>query len=301
MGVCEIWWTFPKKAGILVFKVSSMAALYFICSYPQLVGVLLILVYGLWRYSFAKGADKRTDWLVGAAAIAVPAELAAQVVTRKLSHLRPLKYDLFIYWLDGRLGFQPSFAIGQLAVHHLWLREFFAFTYGFCTLGMLAVFIAYLWLRSEAETVDVIRVFALNLFVAVPIYLLVPVCGPAYAFPDFPTLPSHFWPHLIAISAPPNGIPSVHFSTALLVAWFARRWPLGRVAGVVYVVLTAAATMGSGEHYLFDLLVAVPYAICMYRLGSRRNLRVHAEIPATAQVEEAHCVTRPSATIPSEL
>ena len=277
-----------------------MAALYFICSYPQLVGIPLILVYGLWQYSSAKGADKRTDWLVAAAAIAVPAEMAAQAVTVWLSGLRPLKYDLFIYWLDGRLGFQPSFAIGQLAAHNLWLRQLLAFTYGSCTLGMLAVFIAYLWLRSEAETRDVVRVFGLNLFVAVPIYLLVPVCGPAFAFPDFPALPSQLSPHLIAISAPPNGIPSVHFSTALLVAWFARRWPMGRVAGVIYVVLTAAATMGSGEHYLFDLLVAVPYAICMYRLGSKAKLVTHAEVPATAQVGAAHGLPSPSVTSPSK-
>jgi len=278
-----------------------MAALDFICSYPQLVGIPLILVYGLWRYSSTKGADNRTDWLLAAAAIAVPAELAAQAVTVWLSHLRPLKCDLFIYWLDGRLGFQPSFAIGQLAAHNLWLRQLLSFTYGSCTLGMLAIFIAYLWLRSEAETVDVVRVFGLNLFVAVPIYLLVPVCGPAFAFPDFPALPPQLSPHLIAIFAPPNGIPSVHFSTALLVAWFARRWPIGLVAGVIYVVLTAGATMGSGQHYLFDLLVAVPYAMCMYRLGSKPKLVAHAEMPATVQVGEAHGVTSPSVTSPSEL
>ena len=277
-----------------------MTVLYFICSFPQLIGVPLILVYGLWRYSSAKGADRRTDWLVAASAIAVPAELAAQAVTDWLSHLRPLKYDLFIYWLDGRLGFQPSFTIGQLAAHHLWLRQLLAFTYGSCTLGMLAVFVAYLWLRSEAETVDVVRVFGLNLFVAVPIYLLIPVCGPAFAFPDFPALPAHVSPHLIAISAPPNGIPSVHFSTALLVAWFARRWTIGRIAGVMYVVLTAAATMGSGQHYLFDLLVAVPYAMCMYRLGSRPKLVPLPGVAATVQVGEAHGMTRPTVTSPSE-
>jgi PAP2 superfamily protein len=247
-----------------------MTALSFLCSYPQLVGIPLVLLYGLWRYSSRPGADKRTDWLVAAAAIAVPAELAAQAITVWLSDLRPAKYDLYIYWLDGRLGFQPSFAIGQLTAHHLWLHQLLAFTYGSCTLGMLAVFIAYLWLRSETETVDLVRAFGLNLFAAVPIYLLVPVCGPAFAFADFPALPAQLSPHLIAISAPPNGIPSVHFSTALLVAWFARHWPVGRVAGAIYVVLTAAATMGSGQHYLFDLLIAVPYAMCICRLALRR-------------------------------
>ena len=285
-----------------------MAALSFLCSYPQLVAIPLVLLYGLWRYSSRTGADKRTDWLVAAAAIAVPAELAAQAVTVWLSDLRPGKYDLFIYGLDGRLGFQPSFAIGQLVAHHPWLRQLLSFTYGSCTLGMLAVFIAYLWLRSEAETVDLVRVFGLNLFVAVPIYLLVPVCGPAFAFAAFPALPAQVSPHLIAISAPPNGIPSVHFSTALLVAWFARRWPVGRVAGVIYVVLTAGATMGSGQHYLFDLLVAVPYAMCICRLslwlanhgraadnaGSEPKPAAPDEMPAIVHAGRTQGLTSPS-------
>ncbi len=267
-----------------------MAGLSFIFAYPQFVGVALLLVYALWRYS-SRGQDKRTDWLVAAAAVAIPAELVAQAVTVWLSRLRPAKYDLFIYWLDGRLGFQPSFAIGRLAAHHLWLRQLLSLTYGCCTLGMLAVFIAYLWLRSESETVNVVRVFGLNLFAAVPIYLLVPVCGPAFAFPDFPAAPSQVVPHLMAISASPNGIPSVHFSTALLVAWFARRWPLGRVAGVVYVVLTAAATMGSGQHYLFDLLVAVPYSVLVYRLGCKPKQVAHSELAASVRVGDAQDLT----------
>jgi hypothetical protein len=29
-------------------------------------------------------------------------------------------------------------------------------------------------------------------------------------------------------------------------------------------ILTVLATLGSGEHYLFDLLCAVPYAIAVY-------------------------------------
>jgi membrane-associated phospholipid phosphatase len=59
----------------------------------------------------------------------------------------------------------------------------------------------------------------------------------------------------------PNGIPSVHASTALLVLWFLRRWWWGRISGVVFLILTIFATLGSGEHYLFDLFCALRYAI----------------------------------------
>jgi hypothetical protein len=265
----------------------------FFVVYPQLIGVPLILAYGLWQYFRGTGWDKRVDWLVAAAALAVPAEIAAQAIVAWLSHLRPAKYDLFIYWLDGRVGFEPSFAIGRLAVHHLWLAELLSVTYGSCTLGMLAVFIAYLWLRPEPEAVVLIRVFVLNLFVAVPIYLLIPVCGPRFAFPGFPAAVPETAPHLMAISAPPNGIPSVHFSTALLVAWFARRWPVGRVAGVVYVILTAAATLGSGQHYLFDLLVAIPYAMVVYRLGCQSRVASERNAEASIRVSGSEGRTDP--------
>lgn len=234
-----------------------------------MIAIPLILIFGLLQYSSRTANHKRTDWLVAAAAIAVPAELAAQTITTWLSALRPAKYDLYSYWLDGLLGFQASFAIGRVVEHHPWFKDLLAVSYGSCTLGMLAVFIAYLWLRSEAEAIDLVRVFGWNLFLAVPIYLLIPVCGPAFAFPEFPSAPPHVIPHVMAISAPPNGVPSVHFSTALLVAWFARRWAVGRIAGIAYVILTAAATLGSGQHYLLDLIVAVPYAVLIYRFGCK--------------------------------
>ena len=36
---------------------------------------------------------------------------------------------------------------------------------------------------------------------------------------------------------------------------------------MVYLALIVIATLGSGQHYLFDLVVAVPYAVLMLRLG----------------------------------
>ena len=40
---------------------------------------------------------------------------------------------------------------------------------------------------------------------------------------------------------------------------FLWHWRLGKVIGIVFLVLTVVATLGSGEHYAFDLICAVPY------------------------------------------
>jgi membrane-associated phospholipid phosphatase len=147
---------------------------------------------------------------------------------------------------------------------------------------MLGAFAATLLLRPEREAIRVAQTFLLNLFAALPIYLLFPVCGPAFAFPSFPALPlAGLVPHLLAISAAPNGVPSVHMSSALLVLWFLRRWPWGRAIGGVYAALIVLSTLASGQHYLFDLLCAVPYTAAVVwavdRFAARSAASQHSE------------------------
>jgi hypothetical protein len=39
------------------------------------------------------------------------------------------------------------------------------------------------------------------------------------------------------------------------------------MAGITFVALTVFATLGSGQHYFFDLVVAVPYAGFIYMVS----------------------------------
>ena len=57
----------------------------------------------------------------------------------------------------------------------------------------------------------------------------------------------------------PNAIPSLHVSTALLLALFAGRSRILHCIAWVYVAGTVAATLAF-EHYVIDLIVAVPFA-----------------------------------------
>jgi len=53
-----------------------------------------------------------------------------------------------------------------------------------------------------------------------------------------------------------------------LILWYSRKLPLGRWIGGAFLFLTAAATMGLGEHYFFDLVASLPYAVMVYKTGN---------------------------------
>jgi len=138
--------------------------------------------------------------------------------------VRPLKLDAYIYQFDRLFG-SPSFHLGQLVAVHLWLRTLVSVSYGLLPMAMLGAFAATLLLRPEREAIRVAQTFLLNLFAALRSICSFPYAARRSQFPSFPALPTAgLVPHLLAISAAPNGVPSVHMSSALLVLWFLRRW-----------------------------------------------------------------------------
>ena len=68
-----------------------------------------------------------------------------------------------------------------------------------------------------------------------------------------------------------TGMPSLHLTWAVISWWFAPRsprWLRPLLAG--FVVTTCLATIGLGQHYLIDLIVAVPFMIGVIALFERR-------------------------------
>jgi PAP2 superfamily len=77
----------------------------------------------------------------------------------------------------------------------------------------------------------------------------------ARSFPNYPppSLP------LESMRLARNAIPSLHSAWALLIWWstrYCRAWT--RLVATVFLALTPLATLGLGEHYLIDLVVALP-------------------------------------------
>ena len=77
-------------------------------------------------------------------------------------------------------------------------------------------------------------------------------------------------------TAPRNSLPSLHFAWALLILWSLKPGQrLARLLAVLFVIATVLATLGSGEHYLVDLIVAVPFATSVQR-GCQRQWKMMA-------------------------
>ncbi len=259
------------------------------------VGFLLILAVA-WRW-FAVPADaRRSEYILLVAIFTLIASPAAQAVVDSMSWIRPMKMDLYAYAADGLLG-QPAFVLGRMVAPHWWAKMLLNEVYGLLPIGVILTLAAAIAASKPTLPAPVpvdleggapgvkamVWAFVINLVAAPVIYLLLPVCGPIFAFPMFPMDPGHVAPHMIQINAAPNGIPSVHLSTALLIVWFSRKSRAGFTAAVVYLLLMAAATLASGQHYAVDLLAAVPYTAGVLWLSKVVASRLRVPRPEAAR------------------
>ncbi len=188
------------------------------------------------------------------------------------SYLHAKTFDLYTFVLDGSFGFQPSFACGRALAANSWMIPLVRLSYEGIVLAMAAFYAAFMT-RREKPIWELIELLFAAAMVGYLFFSVFPVCGPRYGFPasfpgaDFPysrleglTLQRIPVDWLI----PRNGVPSLHFTWALLIWWNARTLPRwGRVTATAFVLATVFDTMATGEHYLFDLIVALPFALCM--------------------------------------
>ncbi len=234
-----------------------------------LVLTLPLVVLCLWTWWRAKTREdfRRADWLTGAAAFLLPSNLLMHAAAGSMSAWTPAKLDAWAFAADAYLG-NPAFAVGRLLHSSPVLFATCLTAYDLLLTALFAAFALTVWFRPE-EATHVAKTLMLVVFPLPLFYWLVPICGPSHAFPSFPQLPGPVKLAAMTISAAPNGMPSGHFVGALVFMWCLRHWLIGRVVGAAFVALTFLATLGLGEHYAVDLLMAVPYAGLVLWLGGR--------------------------------
>jgi hypothetical protein len=227
------------------------------------MGSLLILSC---RWIFAPPAGKRAHFEILREAGIIPLLCMCSIVAVGAAiRFTPLTYDGMLYAFDLKFGGPPSWVMGKLFRAHASLFLACAYAYNSLPLGMAAC----MWLRWRDRQNNV-RASADLLWMAVSLgivgfllYQVCPAAGPVYLFPkQFPNeLPSAgFSTQPSPMQAVPrNAMPSLHVAWMLLLFWNTRRraWWI-RLIAAVYLVLTALATLGLGEHYLADLMVAPP-------------------------------------------
>jgi hypothetical protein len=265
--------------GVMKFQLSYMTALSF-------VGMAALAVLG--THAIWARAEDRKLLVYGfvPSVLFVASEYMASTLLDITEKLHPKTFDLFLYSFDCSLHAQFSFWMGQLFAKHSWLNWSCFLIYLALPLPLALVYAAQLK-RNTDSAVQTMLAFLLTGPIGVVFYNILPACGPVHVFRNFPwypltTVAARQMPLIpIVMSGARNAIPSLHMTWVLLVWWNSRGLPRWiRAIAMAFAIFTGMATLGTGEHYFIDLVVAFPFSLmvqaaCSYSLpfgsGERRN------------------------------
>ena len=251
-----------RRHGFGTFWVSTLGT----CAAFAGVGSLLVLTVQLCIFTRPHRARVRNT-LIAAAAFPYFTFILAFALNLTTA-LRPKIYDLILYGFDETLQIHAGAWIGHLFAVSFPLRVAGILVYEYLPTA-ICLLLALQRARPDRFSVDPMRLFISVGVAGAVLYSVLPACGPIYAFgarfPDnLPPLSGlEIQPFLLA-GKPRNAMPSLHFACALLIVWNAaglnRVW---RALAAAFLGMTFFATLGFGEHYLVDLVVAVPFAVAM--------------------------------------
>src|SRR5579871_3653743 len=187
----------------------------------------------------------------------------------------PKTLELYLLSFDASLGVQLSFLVGQAFARSGWGAFAGWFFYMALPVPIAVVFAGQL-LRSKRRAFEAITAFLIAGPVGMIFYSLFPATGPRYLFgAGFPSKPfpidqaSRLLLEPVAIPGFRNAMPSLHLTCVLLACWYSRGlswWE--RTITYVFFAFTVIATLGIGEHWFVDLIVAFPFALFLQALVS---------------------------------
>lgn len=190
-------------------------------------------------------------------------------------------YDNYLYWADTALGLDPAPLMKFIYAH--WLsRDLILNVYW----GLPFAFaLSWVWERSSR----MVRVALIATALSPIFYILVPAVGPIHAFPGYPFVEPHVSLRMLVLPAdlPRNAFPSLHFAWALIL-WRSARARPARIFYAAFAMLTALATVATGEHYVIDLIASIPFVVLVtqieYHLQKRgKNHETFVIDPAVAK------------------
>ena len=246
-------------------------------SFLGISGLATLAVRAIW----ASEADRRTAYLTLIPAfLFVASEWFADYFLVWGERVRPKTLDLYLYSFDVSLHIQPAFLVGQL----------FAKVHAFAAASMviylaLPVAIGLVFagcvMRDRANAIPAVVSFLITGPVGAGFYMMFPALGPVHIFlAKFPWEPltldqvRRLFLEPIAVAGPRNAMPSLHAAWIFLVFWYARKLSLlERIGAAAFVFFTLCATLGSGEHYFVDLIVAVPFTLMILGISQVISVR----------------------------
>jgi hypothetical protein len=222
---------------------------------PAVLWMFAILGLGLWMLLRPQGKEAPKILLL---ILVFAFEPFSSAVMNAENRSFPLKFDYFLYAIDKSLGLSAFWVARLLSESH---RSVLFMVYQSLTAAMITWYGVNLS-RRDGRPAGLLIAYLVTFGLGPCLYLIVPACGPRHAFGSaFPAgnpnvsllpVPLNYWP---------NAIPSLHVATALLFVFFSGTNRLLRALAWLYLTATVAATLAF-EHYVIDLVVAVPFACC---------------------------------------
>jgi hypothetical protein len=268
-------------AGTVLFAAVDFRLLLFkpaIMAWFSFAGLASLLVLGL-RTVWANDPQRKL-LLLGfvPALLFVTSEYFADDLLRWTSALHPKVYDLCLFSFDASLRVQIPFLLGRAFSWWPDLRAAALLFYIALPIPIALIYAGRVVRMHEKAVPSFLALLATGP-VGILFYNVLPALGPVHVFGQaFPWHPlataqaARLLVEPIALTGAPNAIPSLHMAWALLVWWYSRglSW-WARAVALAFLFFTILATLGTGEHYFVDLVVAFPFALGMEALCAPRS------------------------------
>lgn len=228
------------------------------------------------------------------AALFMISEYFASDMLEWTAKAHPKTLDLYLLSFDDSLRAQLAFGAGQLYARFPTLHISALIIYIGLAIPITTIYAGRL-LRFRERAFPAMLAFLLTGPIGILFYNLFPAAGPHNAFgSNFPfhPFPIADLPRLVlepvAVPGVRDAMPSLHLAWTLLVWWFSKglSW-IDRFVAFGFLAFTAFATLGTGEHWFIDLVVAFPFALliqalCAYQLSWRDSYRISAILAGLA-------------------
>jgi hypothetical protein len=218
----------------------------------------------------------------------VASDYFASTMLEWTSAAHPKTLDLYLLSFDYSLGVELASIAGRWYAQNSWIHIPSLIVYVGLAIPITVVYAGRL-VRHKETALPAMLAFLVTGPIGILFYNLFPACGPHALFQNgFPFQPfpmaqaARLLLEPLALAGPRNAIPSLHMGWALLAWWYSRGLSVTeRGIALVFLVVTAFATLGTGEHWFVDLIVAFPFALmiqglCSYTLSWKDSQRLGA-------------------------
>jgi hypothetical protein len=238
-----------------------------VLSNPALVATLALFLSAIWMVRDPK--DRTRPILVFALVLNLFYGVLFNIFMERADSLFPWKYDHALFRMDEALGLHAAWIAGPLQGT---LRVPLWVVYQ----SMIPMMICWLLVtRYCNHRGSVVPAYAAELAAGPVLYMLLPACGPIYAFGTEWLHPPAVSAAAIRLNGVPNAFPSLHVGTAFVFVLFApgRLW---RGVALIFLAATCMATLSTGEHYVIDLIPGLAFGTFAASVGLSRYRRALA-------------------------